>query len=116
MTYNLEDGTLYISYYGDDHCKPRYGLAADWNIPEWTVTEITYIPNNPPQFASLRLDLKKFRMARLSPNVPDMISYVSEEQGVEYTLEGDGLTLHSISYFPGKQNANLRCSKFGRSN
>jgi hypothetical protein len=116
VTYNLEDGTLYISYYGYDHCKPRYGLTADWNIPEWTVTEITYLPDNPTQFASLSLDLRKFRMARLSPNVPSMISYVSEEQGIEYTLEGDGLTLHSIRYFPGKQYTNLRCSKSGSPN
>ena len=40
---------------------------------------------NPPRFADLKLDLKKFRKARESPDVPDMISYENDEDGVDYT-------------------------------
>lgn len=116
VTYKLKDGILYLDYYDFDHCKSQGRFEADWDLPEWTVAEITYLPDHPPQFAALKPDLKKFRKARLSPHVPDMISYVSEELGIEYTLEGDGRTLHSIRYFPGKQYASLRCSKSQRTN
>jgi len=111
VTYNLREGTLYLEYYLFDHCKLGHQYHGDWNIPEWTVIEITYLPDNPPQLASLNLDLRKFREVHASPHVPDMISYVNDEEGVDYTLEGDGRTLHSIRYFPTKRFNNLRCEQ-----
>jgi hypothetical protein len=110
VTYDLVDGTLYIEYYGNDHCTPRYGLAADWDIPEWTVTEITYRPHRPPKFDASKLNLKAFQKARLNPEVPDLVSYVNDQQGVEYTVELNG-TLNNVRYFPGSSYDRLRCPK-----
>src|SRR5258708_1398707 len=72
-TYRLNDGILYLDYYGFDHCKARYGFKADWNLPEWTVIEIEYRPTEEAKFSDLHLDLHKFRNARLSPGTPDLI-------------------------------------------
>ena len=108
--YRLEDGTLYLEYYDYDHCKPWHGRAADWNIPEWTVTEITFSPSQPLQFKAFKLDLKGFRTAHLSPEVPDLLSYISDQQGVEYTLEPDG-TLNEVRYCPGTSYDRFRCPK-----
>jgi len=114
VTYNLSEGTLYLEYYLFDHCtlsrrSQRY--YGDLNIPEWTVIEITYDPDNPPQFAALKLDLRKFRKVHKSPDVPEMVSYVNDEEGLEYTLAVDGTTLQSIRYFPGKRFNTLRCAE-----
>ncbi len=111
VTYNLQDGTLYLDYYLFDHCKLGRQYYGDWNIPEWTVIEITYLPDNPPQFAALNLDLRELRKVHESPHVPDMISYVNDEEGLDYTFEGDGTTMHSIRYFPGKRFNILRCAE-----
>jgi hypothetical protein len=83
VTYRLKDGTLYLDYYGFDHCKSRYGFDADWNLPEWTVTEIAFRPDYELTFASLRLDLSRFRKARLNPGVPSLLSYVDDLDGVD---------------------------------
>jgi len=107
--YSLEDGSLDVEYYAFNFCEP--GRDADWNLPQWTVIEMTYAPDNPPQFVALKLDLGKFRKVHESPHVPDMISYVNDEEGIDYTFEGDGTTLHSIRYSPGKRFKDLRCTE-----
>src|SRR5207248_2573433 len=108
VTYNLKEGTLELDYYLYDHCNPRYGYNGDWNIPEWTVTEIEYLPDNPPQLADLKIDLRKYRKVHESPHVPKMSSYVNEVEGLDYTFEPDGKTLHSIRYFPSRRFNKLR--------
>jgi len=110
VTYNLGQGTLYIEYYDFDRCKPSHGYDGEWNLPEWTVTEIRYRPDHPPTFASLHLDLSKLRKLHLNPGVPDVVSYVNDEEGVEYTVESDG-RLNNVRYFPGSRYERFRCPK-----
>jgi hypothetical protein len=110
VTYKLKDGILYLDYYEFDRCKARYGLKADWNLPEWTVTEIKYLPNELPKLSDLHLDLQKFRKAHESPEVPQLISYVNDEEGVDYTFSDDG-KLNSVRYFPGSRYNTFRCRK-----
>ena len=109
VRYPLKEGSLEIDYYVFDYCVPVNGGNGGWNVPRWTVTEITYNPfKKPPRFSSLGLDLEKFRKVRESPDVIDLISYVNDEEGVSYTVEPDG-TLNSIRYFPSSHHENLRC-------
>jgi hypothetical protein len=115
VTYPVDGGDLDVEYYSFDRCKPRYGYDGFLDIPEWTVIEFTYIPDNPPQFATLKLDLRKFRKVRESPHVPDMISYVNDEEGIDYTFEGDGTTLQSIRYFSAKRFDKVRCLRHSAS-
>lgn len=110
VTYKLKDGILYLNYYDFDHCKSQGGFDADWNLPEWTVTEIEFRPDHELTFASLHLDLKRLRKAHLNPGVPDLVSYVDDRDGIEYTVEPDG-TLSSVRYFPGSRYESLRCRK-----
>ncbi len=56
VTYKLKDGILYLDYYDFDHCKSQGGFAADWDVPEWTVTEIEYRPNRLPKLSALHLN------------------------------------------------------------
>lgn len=110
VTYKLKDGILYLTYYDFDHCQARYGYDAEWNLPEWTVIEIEYMPDHPPKLASLHLDLKKFRTEHDSPDVPELVSYINDEEGVDYTFEGNG-ELNSVRYFPGSRYDKFRCPK-----
>jgi hypothetical protein len=110
VTYKLKDGILYLNYYDFDHCKSQATVDADWKLPEWTVTEIEFRPDHELTFASLHLDLKRFRKAHLNPGVPDLVSYVDDRDGIEYTVEPDG-TLNSVRYFPGSRYKSLRCRK-----
>lgn len=105
--YKVEDGTLDVEYYPFNLCESP---DADLRVPQWTVVELTYEPDNPPRLADLSLDLKKFRKQRESPHVPDLISYINNEKGVDYTFQADN-TLSSVRYFPAKRYAYLRCQK-----
>ena len=109
VTYKLNDGVLYLDYYGFDHCKARYGLDADWDLPEWTVTEIEYRPDHGPKLASLRLSLETFRKEYESPEVPDLVSYINDEEGVDYTFNANR-KLNSVRYFPGPRYDKFRCT------
>ena len=110
VTYKLRDGTLYLDYHDFDHCKSKGAFDARWNLPEWTVTEIEFRPDYELAFRSLHLDLRRFRRAHLNPGVPDLVSYVDDHDGVEYTVESDG-TLNSVRYFPGSRYESFRCRK-----
>ena len=106
--YPLKEGSLYIEY-SEGFCQPEQ--YAGWNVPEWTVVEVTYNPfKNPPRLSSMNLNLATFRQVRESPDVPDLITYIKDDEGVAYTFEPDG-ELHDIRYFPSSHYNNLRCSE-----
>src|ERR1041385_2029506 len=106
--YPLKEGSLHVEY-SDGRCKP--GQYRAWKVPEGTVIEVVYTPfKSPIKFASLNLDLHKFRTTRESPDVPDLITYLRNEEGISYTVQLDG-TVSEIRYFPSTKYENLRCSK-----
>lgn len=108
VSYDLEEGHLNIEYALYNFCEKRnkYG----WNVSEWTVTGITYSPYSAPKFSSLKLNLKGFRKIRENLCCPEMLTYVSDEQGVAYTLNPEG-TLNNTRYFPSSSYDYLLCSK-----
>jgi len=109
VTYNLNDGILYLEYNLFDHCKPRDGVNADLSVAEWTVTEVEFLPNRKTTVASLHLNLKHLRMAHLSPETPQLLSYIDDKEGIEYTVNESSHTLNSVRYFPGSRHDALRC-------
>lgn len=109
--YKVEDGVLHIEYYPYTSCTQT---GADLRVPQWTVVEITFEPDNPVKLADLNLDLKKFRLVKESPDVPDLLSYLNEEDGVDYTFDTNDDTLNNVRYFPGKRYDRLRCKKVNR--
>ena len=106
-SYTVEDGTLDVVYYPFNHCSEP---GADLRVPQWTVVELTYEPSNPQKLANLDLDLKKFRKQKESVDAPDLISYINNEKGVDYTFQADN-TLSDIRYFPAKRYDYLRCNQ-----
>ena len=96
---------LSLEYYPFDVCTSP---DAYLKVRRWTVVEMTYEPDNPPTLAELKLDLKKFRKVRESPHVPELVTYISDKDGVAYTFQADN-TLNDIRYFPAKRYEALRC-------
>jgi len=62
-------------------------VQANLNLPEWTVTEIEHRPDHQHSLASLHLNVRRFRKAHLNPEVPNLVSYVDDEEGIEYTVD-----------------------------
>jgi hypothetical protein len=110
VTYKLSDGIVDLEYYPFDHCKISDGVQADLNLPEWTVTEIVFRPKRQVSISTLHLNLKRLRKAHLNPGVPDLVSYLDDREGIEYTVESNG-TLNNVRYFPGSRYGRLRCPK-----
>ena len=106
-SYTVEDGTLDVVYYPFNHCSEP---GADLRVPQWTVVELTYEPDNPPRLEDLHLDSRKFRKQKESRDVPDLTSYINNETGVDYTFQADN-TLSDIRYFPAKRYDYLRCNQ-----
>lgn len=106
--YKVEDGRVHVKYYPFKYCESRPG--ADLRVRRWTVVEVTHEPDNPPTLADLKLDPKKFRTVRESPHVPDIISYINDDEGVAYTFQADD-TLNDVRYFPARRYEALRCKK-----
>ncbi len=106
--YNVDDGVVHIEYYPFNSCTQA---GADLRLRRWTVVEIIYEPDNPVKLGELKLDLTKFRRVKESPDVPDLISYVNDEEGIDYTFDSNDDTLNNVRYFPGKRHDGLRCKK-----
>jgi hypothetical protein len=106
--YPIKDGSLHVEY-SDGPCKP--GQFRGWKVPEGTAIELVYTPfKSPPTFSSLHVDLAKFRTVRESPDVPDLITYKNDDEGVAYTVQLDG-TVSEIRYFPSAKYDKIRCSR-----
>jgi hypothetical protein len=110
VSYKLNDGMLDLEYYPFDRCKPSDGVTSYFNVPEWTVTEIVFRPDRQPTIASLHLKLNQLRKAQLNPDLPQLVSYVDEKKGIEYTVASDG-RLNNVRYFPGSPFDGFRCPK-----
>ena len=105
--YSIKDATIDISYsYGK--CNEK--LNSGWNVPADTVIEVNFTPLTDIKFSSFRLNLKKFKKIRESPDVPDIITYINRDGGVKYVVQQDGL-LSSIGFFPSVQYSELRCKE-----
>ena len=103
-SYKVDGGLLRIEYYPFNSCGQS---GADFRVRRWTVVEITYEPDDPPMQADLNLDLKKLRKVAVTGDVLGVISYVNDEDGVDYMFHDE--TLNNMRYFPGKRYDYLRC-------
>jgi hypothetical protein len=111
VAYKFDDGMLDVEYYPFDHCTARNGVTPFLNVPAWTVTEMEFRPDTPPKVPSLALDLKPLRKEHSNPHLPDFLSYVDDQQGIEYTIDEHTHRLSSVRYFLGARYDSLRCPK-----
>ena len=112
-TYNLDDGD-YTIYYSYGPC--QLSGEKDWNVPEWTVVQIFYSPNDPPKLSSLGIDLKKLKRGNNNySHTPGVHKVTDEFNGITYAIQKDAdlnySVVTSINIIPGTKYKHLICKK-----
>ncbi|MEO6393557.1 MAG: hypothetical protein ABIP75_17030 [Pyrinomonadaceae bacterium] len=110
VTYELKTGIAYFDYYPFDRCKSDGKSSPDLNVLEWTVTAISFRPDEPPELTPRSLDQRRFRQAHESPGVPDLVSYIDDQEGLAYVFTSDDILIE-IRYFVGTKYNSLKCPK-----
>ena len=104
-TYSLQDGVLFVEYSSGQCTTDRKG---GWNVPEGTVVSMRFVPKSKKRFASLKLDLSKFRKV-VGKHVARVTYYTNEEDGITYEVQGN--RVDAIEYLPGRRFVSLKCPK-----
>jgi hypothetical protein len=102
-TYTLQDGVLFVEYSSGPCTPDRKG---GWDVPEYTVVSVRFEPKSKKKFASLKLDLSKFKRV-VGKHVGSVTYYTNEEDGITYEVQRD--RVDAIEYLPGKRNLSLQC-------
>ena len=103
-TYTLNDGVLFVEYSSGPCTPDRKG---GWNVPEYTVVSLRFEPKAKKKFASLKLDLSKFRRT-VGKHVGGVTYYTNEEDGITYEIQRG--RVDAIEFLPGKLHYSLKCS------
>lgn len=78
VLYKTPDGNVSVGY-SYRNCQYEYPM---WNVPDWTVEDITYRPfKNPPKLKALISDKSQFK-SRQSGDVINHIEYYDDERGI----------------------------------
>lgn len=78
IRYKNSDGTINVDY-SKGGCEV---VSPMWNVPEWTVIEISYTPwKNPPKLKDLIPDKSRYKRKQAG-DVLDHIEYYDEEKGI----------------------------------
>lgn len=104
-SYSLQDGTLFIQYSSGPCTSERKG---GWNVPEGTVLLVRFVPKSKKSFASLKLELSKFKRDE-GGDVGNIVNYTNEEQGVSYEVQRG--RIDAIEYFPPRRYNSLKCAE-----
>ncbi|MEO5858826.1 MAG: hypothetical protein ABIR33_07740 [Pyrinomonadaceae bacterium] len=103
MRYERDDGVYFISF-SNGVCTTKWkkewnseigGLPplkegtplTDWNLPEWTVEKVYYLPSEGISISSLNIDLAKLRKTAESPHTPDIFTYTDATEGISYEVQ-----------------------------
>ena len=104
-SYSLEDGTLFVQY-SSGPCTPE--RKGGWNVAEGTVVLVRFVPKSKKRFASLKLDLSKFRRV-VGGDVVGIVNYTNEAEGITYEVQRG--RVDAIEYLPGKRHDSLKCAE-----
>ena len=84
-------------------------VVEGWNIPEWTVTTISFSPNKKLTLKKLKFDVTGFNSYPVLDSRGAKI-YENDELGIEYGI-GYGGKLDLITFYPANKYDNLHCKK-----
>ncbi len=82
-------------------------VVEGWNIPEWTVTTISFSPNKKLTLKKLKIDVAGFNSYPVSDS-RDARVYENDELGIEYGIGSKG-KIELITFYPASKYDNLHC-------
>lgn len=106
--YDFEDGRMSVLYETGECVVTPYsdGKPIGWKVPEWTVVEVSYSPDEWLDPKKLGLNLKGFRSTPINDE-PKAAEYVNDKLGIEYIInEGK---IQNVTFRPGKKYNYLQC-------
>ncbi|HEY0429706.1 MAG TPA: hypothetical protein VGC76_18130 [Pyrinomonadaceae bacterium] len=108
VSYDAYYGVALVEYSTGD-CKD--GIVKLWNVPEWTVIEVTYLTqDDPPKLKGLLKDLGNYK-TRTAGDQTDQVEYYNEKMGISITYSLTTKTVMEISVKPSfTQREKYDCS------
>ena len=112
---SMDHGDTVVYEYQDERASIEYSKGpcsvefSPWNVPRDTVISIWITPKSYLKAADLKLDknLKKVR----DEHRPQVIHYINEEEGIEYSVSEESGLVGLIKYLPAAADQALRCPK-----
>ena len=107
VRYKNARGSVYVDYSKGD-CQ---SASPVWNVPAWTVIEVSYSPHvNPPKLAQLLSTKSKFNK-RSSGDVAGHVEYYDDERGISIVYDEELKEVRNITIRPSVQaQKNYDCS------
>lgn len=102
--YEFENERVFFQYqYPDNQCGQKWG---HWNVPLYTVLEVTVYPKNKIVFADLGLNMSKYKKSLTC--MPGSFHYFNAEEGINYSVD-EGI-VSQIAYLPTAKDKDLLCN------
>lgn len=83
--------------------------AAGWQVPIDTVISLFVSPKNPLKLAEVKLDESKYEK-RKDNHLENIYYYVSQNEGINWTVDIAQGIVTNVEYYPAARDANLKCS------
>jgi hypothetical protein len=108
--YEFENERVFFQYqYPDNQCGQKWG---HWNVPLYTVLEVTVYPKNKILFADLGLDMSKYKKSHTCS--PGSYHYFNAEEGINYSVY-EGI-VSQIAFLPTDKDKDLLCTESNKTN
>jgi hypothetical protein len=107
------EGSSHLYQTGNEKISVTYSQRPcdyDWQVPLDTVINISVHSMNPPAFAALKLDERRYEK-RSDPHLKSLVYYVNQEQGINYTVDTAAGVVTGVEYFPSAKDNRRRCSR-----
>lgn len=99
ITYKTNDFRVSVGY-SSGSCGEQY---ADWNLPEWTVTDVSYkFFENPPKLKDLIDDRRRFAVSQVGDGI-HQIQYYDASRGIKILWDNYKKAVEYIVIVPSKQ-------------
>ena len=106
-----EPGTQAVYKSNEDVVRVTYSnVQCDygWRVPLNTVVSLLIHLKTPPKFTELKIDERKFEKRR-DAGLEYVYHYISETEGVNYTVDSVAGVVTAIEYYPMKRDGRLKC-------
>ena len=106
--YDFDEGRMAVLYEsgGCVITQESNGKPIGWKVPEWTVIEVSFSPDDWINPKKLNVNFKGFSSKPIYDE-PNAVEYVNDNMGIEYTVnEGK---IQDVTFRPAKSLDYLRC-------
>lgn len=108
--FNLPEGRIFVGFASGLCVVTPYsdGKPIGWNVPEWTVIEMSFTPNKPLSRKMIPFDLTTFRKSPFRDS-PGAYMLANRELGIDLSMNSKGkITL--VGFSPTQKLESMHCN------